>query len=77
MISTYADIARSAMTLPTAKRAQLAARLLKSLDHPSQKEIDKAWGVEIGRRVRELDQGKVKLLPGKQVLRRLWAGTRR
>jgi len=77
MISSYADVARSAMALPTPKRAQLAARLLKSLDHPSQKEIDKAWAVEIRQRVRELDEGKVKRLPGKQVLRRLWAGTRR
>ena len=77
MISTYADISRGALALPTPNRAQMAERLLKSLDHPSQKEIDEAWAVEIERRIREIDEGKVKLLPGKQVLRSLRARLRR
>ncbi|MCY3024176.1 MAG: addiction module protein [Planctomycetota bacterium] len=76
MTSQYAEISRSALALPKPKRARLAKRLIDSLDRASQREVDQAWAVEIARRVRELDEGKVKTIPGKRAMRELRARLR-
>jgi len=44
--------------------------LLKSLN-PSQAEIDELWAAEAERRVAEIENGKVKPIPGEQVFREL------
>jgi len=49
----------------------LAGQLLESLDDPEQTEIDTAWSEEIERRIRDVDEGKVKLIPGEEVLAEL------
>jgi putative addiction module component (TIGR02574 family) len=60
------DLIHEAMSLPVELRARLVDELLKSLN-PSQAEIDKLWAVEAERRVREIESGKVKPVPGEQV----------
>jgi len=76
MTSQYAEISRSALALPKPRRARLAKRLIDSLERVSQKEVDEAWAVEIARRVREVDEGKVKTIPWKRALRKLRARLR-
>jgi putative addiction module component (TIGR02574 family) len=39
----------------------------------SQEEIDEAWRIEIERRVKEIKEGKVQLIPGEQVMSELRA----
>jgi putative addiction module component (TIGR02574 family) len=49
----------AALELPHEKRAELAARLLESLDEvEDQHEVDAAWALEIERRCAALDSGE-------------------
>ena len=49
----------------------LADRLAETLEEPAQAEIDAAWANEIESRFREIDEGKVTLIPGEEVMERL------
>ncbi len=45
------------LSLPGTERADIAARLIQSLDNGSDAAVDEAWAAEIERRCRELDSG--------------------
>jgi putative addiction module component (TIGR02574 family) len=47
-----------ALELPEQARAEIAARLLESLDEPSEDGVDEAWADEIARRCAALDSGE-------------------
>jgi putative addiction module component (TIGR02574 family) len=64
------EIEREALHLSEAERAELAQRLLLSLDSPTEQEISEAWLVEAGRRARELDEGLVEPVPAEEVRRK-------
>ena len=51
----------------------LADRLLESLDSEDQKRIDSLWAEEAERRVKEIEDGVVTLIPGEEVMNRLRA----
>lgn len=70
-LSSFDDILRTALELPPESRAMLAAHLLESLDGPEQLDIDAAWSEEIERRIRDIDEGRVQLIPGEEVLAEL------
>jgi putative addiction module component (TIGR02574 family) len=70
-LASFEEILRAALELPPLQRAMLADHLLQSLDGPDQKDIDEAWAVEIERRIREIDEGKVELIPGEKVMEEL------
>lgn len=56
-----------AMSLPLNERLALVEKLIESLNLPTQSEIDRAWAEEAERRIRDLDEGTVKHIPGEQV----------
>ncbi len=61
-----------ALELPKSARAKLAHDLLLSLeDEPfdSPDEVEKGWAAEIGRRLRDVEDGRVKLIPAEQAVR--------
>src|SRR6267142_7034296 len=60
-----------AMTLPDGDRANLAARLIDSLDNTFDEDAEAAWDAEIAKRVAELDAGKVKTVPWPELRKRL------
>jgi len=64
------ELISMAESLPIDIKTKLIEKLLNSL-HPSQKEIDELWAKEAERRVNEIKTGKVKVLPGKEVLREI------
>ncbi len=68
------EVESAALQLPRKVRARLAAQLIASLDEED--EIERAWNEEVERRVREVDSGEVKLIPGKQVMDRIRARLR-
>jgi putative addiction module component (TIGR02574 family) len=72
-MSTVDEILKAALSLAPKQRAMLADRLLESLDGPDQKRIDALWAEEAERRLREIDEGKVQLMDGEQVMRELRA----
>jgi putative addiction module component (TIGR02574 family) len=47
-----------ALKLPTDKRAELAAALIRSLDGDPDEDAEAAWAAEIERRVRDIKAGK-------------------
>ena len=67
-----AEILDKALALSIEERGMLIDRLVESLDDgPAEEGVEEAWNAEIKRRVDEVRSGKVKLIPGEQVLREL------
>lgn len=64
------ELIQEAMSLPVELRARLVDELLKSLN-PSQADIDALWAAEAERRISEIENGKVKPIPGEQVFEEL------
>lgn len=63
-----------ALDLPAAERARLARLLIASLDdEPAEDlaEVQRAWEVEIYRRLEEVRTGTAKLIPAEKVLAEL------
>ena len=68
-MSTLDQIAESALGLLVSDRMRLVARLLEGLDEDSHDpEVQKAWEVEVARRVRDLVEGRAKTIPAEQAL---------
>ena len=65
------NVLEAAMRLPEEERADLAARLLDSLDPQVDDDAPAAWDEEIARRVAELDAKSVVPIPWPQVRRKL------
>lgn len=59
------------LSLPADLRIILIEKLLASLNLPTQSEIDRAWAEEAERRVDQIDQGEVELIPGENVFAKL------
>jgi putative addiction module component (TIGR02574 family) len=66
-------VLEEALTLRIEDRALVAIELIDSLDPSAASDVDveKAWAVEIRRRVEELRSGKVKTIPWEEVRERL------
>lgn len=61
------QIEDEALHLSEEERAELAQKLLLSLDAPTVEEIEQDWLVEAHRRARELDEGIVQPIPAEEV----------
>jgi len=61
------EIEDNALHLSEEERAELAQKLLLSLDTPTVGEIEQDWLVEAHRRARELDEGIVQPIPAEEV----------
>ena len=57
------EILKEALKLPPEARAALAGSLLDSLEESVDTNIEAAWEAEIALRLKEIDQGKVRLVP--------------
>jgi len=64
-----------ALQLPDGERAELAARLIESLDPDVDEDMDAAWGREIQRRLAELDSGQVAAVPWPEARRMILGQT--
>ena len=60
-----------ALSLPEHDRAEIAARLLESLDLETQGEVDEAWAAEIERRCAAVDAGTLSTSDWKDVRARI------
>lgn len=67
------DLLREASELPEPQRAELAGRLLESLDGHPEEGVEAAWAEEVERRVRQLESGEVKTIPWEEVRAKLYA----
>jgi putative addiction module component (TIGR02574 family) len=64
------EVITAALQLTIEERAQLAGRLLLSLDEPSESEVERLWLEEAERRLKEFREGKMRGMPADEVLRR-------
>ena len=67
------QIEAEALNLSGEERAELAQKLLLSLDTLSEEEIAENWVMEAQRRARELDEGIVQPVPAEEVRRKAQA----
>lgn len=74
MSSQANTLYEAALRLTDAERAELAARLMESIDPAVEESWDEAWNAEIAKRIEELDSGKTKSIPWAEA-RRMIAGT--
>jgi len=71
MGSMLAEMKEKASQLSEADRADLALSLIESLDGPADPDVEKAWQLEIERRIGQIERGEVQLIPGDEVFARL------
>lgn len=60
-------VTKDALSLPADARLSLVEKLLRSLNLPVQKGIERLWAEEAERRVSQIETGKAKLIPGEEV----------
>ena len=63
MKENIVEILKEALKLPPEARAALAGTLLDSLDETVDRDAESAWKAEIVMRLKEIDEGKVNLIP--------------
>ncbi|MBI2512726.1 MAG: addiction module protein [Opitutae bacterium] len=56
--------------LPYGERAELIEQLIAASAQDIDPAVEKAWGDEAMRRLKEIEEGKVKLIPGEEVMAR-------
>ncbi len=72
MTPQVSEVLEKALTLSTRERGLLIDRLIESLDEgPAEEGVEGAWAQEIKGRVDDIHSGKVKMIPGDEVLRKL------
>jgi len=65
---TVDQITAEAMQLSVSSRAELAEKLVESLEYPEDKDVQRAWATEAIRRRDDVRSGEVQTIPGEQVL---------
>ena len=68
MSNQLQSIEAEALKLSDEERAHLADRLLASLSEDA--EIEEAWAIEVERRVAEIENGRVQLVPVSEAIAR-------
>ena len=77
MVKNTETILIEALQLPVQERAALESRLLASLDEQVDANVDQAWEEEVAKRLKEIDEGAVEMVPWEVVrddLRRITRG---
>jgi putative addiction module component (TIGR02574 family) len=69
MSTTAQKVCIEALSLPLRSRAEIAERLLSSLDEKTDAGSERAWKLEIRRRRREIREGRIKPRPADEVMR--------
>ena len=70
METKFDKVTTAALRLSIEERAQLAGRLLLSLDEPSESEVERLWLEEAERRLEGFREGRVHGIPADEVFRR-------
>lgn len=70
MSDLVTELSQRAQELAPEDRARLAEELLASLDSGLEPEMDAAWDEELRKRIAEVENGTVKLVPADEVFAR-------
>ncbi len=63
-------IEQELLALPRKERADIALRLIQSLDEGVEEDVDAYWKEELVRRSQEIDSGKSKLISAEEVFKK-------
>jgi putative addiction module component (TIGR02574 family) len=69
MAATVEKLAQDALTLSNRERAELAHKILVSLEDVAEENVEEAWDVEIGKRVDRIKGGTARGRPAEEVFR--------
>jgi putative addiction module component (TIGR02574 family) len=67
------ELEREVMKLSLKERAELAQKLLRSLDDPSETELEALWAEEADRRLDAFERGEMRSYSREEMLKRLKA----
>jgi putative addiction module component (TIGR02574 family) len=67
VITLFNEVVNSALVLTKEQRAELAHKLIVSLDKESEAEVQCAWYIEIEKRIAEIKSGKASGRPAEQI----------
>ncbi|XYH98587.1 addiction module protein [Sorangium sp. So ce1128] len=70
-MSSRNAVLAEALQLPPEERADVAKRLIASLDGPADEDVEAAWLAEVERRLQDVDRGAAKVTPWDDVRERL------
>jgi putative addiction module component (TIGR02574 family) len=74
MTPQASEVLEKALALSTQDRGLIIDRLIENLDNePAEEGVEEAWSEEIKRRVDDIKSGRVEMIPGEEVHRRLLA----
>lgn len=76
MTDLVTELTARAKALPPEERARLAEALLATLDH-SEDEVEAAWSDEIRKRIDEVENGAVQLIPADEAFAQVRHALRR
>jgi putative addiction module component (TIGR02574 family) len=65
------EIVEEARGLPYGERAELIEQLIADTAKNIDPAIEKAWGDEALRRIKEIEEGKTQLIPGEEAMARV------
>jgi putative addiction module component (TIGR02574 family) len=65
---TIRALEKEVLDLPPRSRIRFVGKIIESVDDFTSKEIEAAWSKEIGRRVHEIESGKVKGVSVKEAM---------
>ena len=64
------EVLEVALSLDVEDRASLAQRLLASLDALSEDEVERLWGAEAQRRLKEYQAGRARAIPREEAVKK-------
>jgi putative addiction module component (TIGR02574 family) len=67
MSAAAKEVIEAALKLDPQARAEVAQELLESLEESAYGKLSPTWEDELDRRVQEIEEGRVQLIPGEQV----------
>lgn len=71
MLTLSPKVEREVLLLPSDERLALIDKLIISLNLPTQADVDELWAKEAEKRIKDLDDGKVKGIRGEEVFSEL------
>jgi putative addiction module component (TIGR02574 family) len=69
-MKTAESLTEQALRMAVGQRARLAHVLIQSLDTDSDADAEQQWDAEIGRRIRQIREGRVRGIPASKVFAR-------
>ncbi len=67
----YEKISKEVFQLSTEKRADLARKIIESLEPEKDHDVEIAWQQEVSRRIEQIDQDEVTLIPYEEVKKQI------